>query len=84
MTEIHLTIERLVLDVELGPGDADRVVAAMQAELSRILSQPGRVPDLSSLAVPALRAPDIAPGAGPAALGRDLARSLARSLGGDP
>lgn len=81
--EIRLAIDRLVLDVDLRPGDADRLARAVEVELSRLLARPG-APALADLAVPSLRAPEIDLARDPAALGRAIARALATSLGGAP
>lgn len=80
---VHLTIDRLVLDVPgLAPADVPRLVAALERELAAALA--GRA--LPGGAVDLARAPDLSlqTPIDPTALGRDLARALARTLGGAP
>lgn len=80
-TEIHVVIDRLVVDAD-APTNGERLAGALQRELTRLLVE--QPPAATGRAVPTLCLPDIAPAAGPDALGRELARALARGLGGAP
>ncbi len=85
-SRVHLTIDRLVLDVPgLAPHDVPRLVAALERELGDALAAPDR-PLPPGGAVDLARAPDLSlqTPLDPAALGRDLARALAHTLGGAP
>jgi hypothetical protein len=76
---LRLHIERLVLDgLPLGPGDAERVRAAAQRELARLLASPALSARLrAGGAIPSLPgAPLPATARSPAELGRDVARSV--------
>jgi hypothetical protein len=83
---IRLHVERLVLEGfdDLHARDAPRLREALQAELTRLLSQGGLSPTLASGgAQPALtgRPLERVPGATPDALGVELARSVYGGLG---
>jgi hypothetical protein len=83
---IVLDIERLVLDgVPVTAAEADRVRAAVEGELSRLLGAtplPARL--LAGGAVPSLAAPPLGPLAGriPEALGAGMARAMHSALRG--
>lgn len=91
---VHVHIERLVLDgLTLGPGDAGRVRAAVEAELGRLLADGGVAPELrSGGALPGVTTPSItlgppgAPGGPAGALdsGREIARAVYRGIGSRP
>ncbi len=82
MIKVH--IEQLVLDglpVERSQGPL--VQAAVEAELSRLMSEGGLAPELSSGgAVPSVRA-DVAKSVGgsPAQIGRKVARAIYEGIG---
>ena len=88
--DIEVTIERLVLDgLDLEPGGAGTLAAALQGELSRQLTaaaaqgrqhtgRPAFSPaDAASLALPPVPAPA---GTGPELLGRRIGATLAGGL----
>ncbi len=82
---IRLHVERLVLeDLDLRPGEAPRLRAALQAELTRLLAVGGLDPALMAGGAQPTRASaalDTEVGATPDALGADLARSIYAGLG---
>ena len=82
MIKVH--IERLVLEglpVERSQGP--QVQAAVEAELSRLMSEGGLAPELASGgAVPSVRAESIRfNGGNPAQMGRQIARSVYGGMG---
>jgi hypothetical protein len=82
---INLHIERLVLDgLTVAPGDGARIKAAVEAELSRLLTDGGIAPGLQGgIAVPSLRAGSIQmeSGAKPQQLGAQIAGAVYRGIG---
>ncbi len=82
---IRVHIERLVLDgVNVGAGDAPRVQAAVEAELSRLVSAGGLAPALrASTNLAVLPAGDVhldsAPN--PSRLGTQIAQSVYQGIG---
>jgi hypothetical protein len=82
---INLHIERLVLDgLDIGPGQADRVKAATEAELSRLLSEGGLASSFQvTSAVPNVRADPIQVSSDtkPASLGRRISRAVYGGIG---
>jgi len=81
---IALHIDQLVLDgLELGPGQARLLRAAVEAELSRLLTAGGLAPELAAgAAMPALQAGSIeAAGSEPRALGGQIAQAVYSGLG---
>ncbi len=85
---IHLHIDRLVLDAALLPrgGTASQVRAALEKELAHLLPQGLNAGLLDGLAAPSLAIPDLParPVASATLLGRDVARSLYQSIGSSP
>lgn len=84
MTNIALQIDRLVLDgLELGPGQAGLLRAAVEAELSRLLTAGGLAPELAAgAAMPSLQAGTIAAaGSDPRALGGQIAKAVYSGIG---
>jgi len=83
--KIRLHIERLVLDgLPLERRQAPQVQAALERELSRLLSAEGRGRDWrTDGAVARLKAPAIrlTKGNPPQAIGRDIAKSIHAALG---
>ncbi|MBP1468348.1 hypothetical protein EYB53_021735 [Candidatus Chloroploca sp. M-50] len=81
---IALHIDRLVLDgLELGPGQARLVRAAVEVELTRLLTAGGLAPELAAgAAMPTLEAGTIATaGSEPRALGGQIAQAVYAGLG---
>lgn len=89
--KIHVHIERLILDgLPLGPGGGARVQAAVEAELTRLLSSDslavlaqawpagGAVPDVPAAAI------RLNAGARPAEIGGQIARSVYGGIGRKP
>jgi hypothetical protein len=81
---VAVRIERLVLDgISLGPGDAGRIRASVEAELGRLLADGEISPAFASGAA----VPEVGGGAieldqgGPGALGRRIARAVYRGIG---
>jgi hypothetical protein len=85
--EIHLHIERLILDgLALQPGEERLLSAALQGELTRLLAEGDLAQlGLAGTALPELRAAPIqtGPRPDPAGLGRQIAGSVFGSMGGD-
>jgi hypothetical protein len=92
---VHVHIERLVLDgLTLGPGDAGRVRAEVEAELCRLLTGGGVSSHLvsggalASVAAPAITlGPPGAPAgerSGALESGREIARSIYGGIGPRP
>ena len=83
--DIHLHIERLILDgLPLEHGQGPLVQAAVEAELSRLLTENGLAPGLQTGgAVPGVQARGIqlSPGHSPARLGRQIAGSVYGGIG---
>lgn len=81
---IALHIDRLVLDgLQLGPGQADLVGSAIEAELTRLVAAGGIAPELATgVAMPTLRAGRIEmTGSEPQALGGQIAQAMYTGLG---
>ena len=82
---IDLHIERLVLDgLNVGPGQGALVKAAVEAELSRLLTEGGLAPGLQSgTALPNIRANPmrISGDTNPSSLGQEIARSVYGGIG---
>lgn len=83
--DIHLHIERLVLDsLPIGQAHGPQVQAAVEAELSRLLAEHGLAARLQgggaapSIAVAGIQ---LAPGSSPAQLGRQIAQSVFGGIG---
>jgi hypothetical protein len=82
MIKVH--IERLVLDgLPVTPSQGRQVQAAVEAELSRLMSEGSLAPELASGgAVPSVRAESIRLNGGSAAqMGRQIARSVYGGIG---
>lgn len=83
MSRIELNIDRLVLDgVELSPGDAYRLGAAIERELSDLIAKDGapqRGANEWRVSGPAIT---LAPGGDVQGWGRQIAHSIHRSLPG--
>ncbi len=83
--DIHLHIERLILDgLPIDRAQGAHVRAAVEAELSRLMTAHGLAPDLQTGgAVPSIRADGIqlAPGSSPAQMGRQIAQSVYSGIG---
>ena len=83
--DIHLHIERLILDgLPIEHGQGPHVQAAVEAEMTRLLTENGLAEHLQSGgALPRLNAHAIqlAPGASPAQLGQQIAQSVFGGLG---
>jgi|WetSurMetagenome_2_1015567.scaffolds.fasta_scaffold1597963_2 hypothetical protein len=82
---VELAIDELVLH-GLPPAQRERIAAAVQAELQRLLDEGGLPPALAQGGrLPELRLGDlrVAPGAQPAALGAQIAASIYTSMGGE-
>jgi hypothetical protein len=78
---IHVTIDRLVLR-GVDAGDRPHLVAALQAELGRVLSNPEtRAAWARSGRTPVLRLGNVPFAPGPAG-SRNLARKIAQAIGG--
>ena len=81
---IALHIDRLVLDgLELGPGQAGLLRAAVEAELTRLLTAGGIAPELAAgAAMPTLQAGMIeTAGSEPRALGGQIAQAVYGGIG---
>ena len=81
---INLHIERLILDgLPISRRDGSAVQAAVEAELTRLLSEGGLSPDLlSGAALPSIKANaiNVEKESSPAALGQQIASSLGSAL----
>jgi hypothetical protein len=81
---INLTIERLILDgLNIEPSHGALVKTAVEAELSRLLTQAGLAPGLRSGGVfPRVRAHSIqvSPGDKPTQVGRHIARAIYKGV----
>ena len=83
-TNVELHIGELILR-GLPYGQRDRVAAAVEAELKRLLEEGGLPPSLAGGGtLPQVRVDDLrlAPGARPGAVGEQIAGSIYGSLGG--
>jgi hypothetical protein len=82
---INLQIERLVLEgVALPPGGERALRAALEAELTRLLTAGGVAPGLrSGGAVPSIAVPSISVDGDPARLGRSVAQAVYAGMGGE-
>lgn len=82
---INLHIERLVLDsIEIAPEQRPILQAAVESELSRLLTQRGLSPHLAQgVTVPRLSAPDMqmASTSSPTELGQQIAQSFYGGIG---
>jgi hypothetical protein len=82
---LNIHIERLVLDgLPLERNQGPLVQAAVEAELSRLLSENGLAADLQAgVALPSVNASGIqvAPGNSPAQVGRQIAQSIYGGIG---
>ncbi len=82
---INLHVDRLVLDgLNVGPGGGASIGRAVEAELSRLLSEGGLAPGLrSGGSIPAIRGGSIGIGGDekPSKLGREIARSVYNGIG---
>lgn len=82
---INLHIERLVLDgLEIAPEQRPALQAAVEGELSRLLSERGLSPNLAQgIAVPSLSARDmhISRTSSPTELGQQIAQSVYGGIG---
>jgi len=82
---LDIYIERLIVDgVDLGPGDGERLKAAVEAELSRLLSHGELAQDLKSGgAFPSIRAGSrpVSGEGNPARLGKQIAQSVYQGIG---
>lgn len=81
---INVHIERLVLDgLPLTRSQGPQVQAAVEAELSRLMSEGGLAPELASGgAVPSVRADGIKSiGGSPAQIGRQIAKAVYEGVG---
>jgi len=81
---INLHIERLVLDVNIGPGQGALVKKAVEAELSRLLTEGGLLSDLQGgCAIPNVRANpvQISGDTNPSSLGQEIARAVYGGIG---
>jgi hypothetical protein len=80
---VRLHIERLVVDgVSLGPGGGRRLQAAVEMELTRLLTEGGLGTAVSSAAMPSLSVGAIPLDRNPARLGAGLARTVYDGLKG--
>ncbi len=86
--DIHLHIERLVLDgLPIEHGQGPHVKAAVEAELTRLLTENGLAAELQSGgALPRLNANAIQlpPGGSPAQIGQQIAQSVYGGIGNTP
>jgi hypothetical protein len=86
MMNIDLHIDRLVLEgLPIGAAQGPLVQAAVEAELSRLLTEQGPAARLQSGgALPSLRASPVrlVPGSTPAQVGVQIARSVYGGMGG--
>jgi len=82
---IHLHIERLVLDgLNIGPGQGSQVKAAVEAELSRLLTEGGLAPALQvNGAMQNVRANSIqtSGNTNPSRLGQEISRAVYGGIG---
>lgn len=82
---IRLQIDSLILDgLTVNKAQGPAVKAAVEAELTRLLSEGGLAPELTSrITVPRLRGGNIdaAGKAGPSSLGRQIAGAVYRGIG---
>ena len=82
---INLHIERLILDgVDIAPGQRPLMQAAVEAELTRLLTVGGLSPALTrggALHRVSVNAIQLTSGAGPADLGRQIAGSVYGGIG---
>lgn len=84
--KVHLRIDRLIIDgLPLGPGDAARVQAAVEAELARLVAEGGLGPTpISGGALPHADASApvrVEPGLAPDAVGSRLAAAIHEGIG---
>jgi hypothetical protein len=83
---VELHIERLVLEgIPLGPGHAERVQAAVESELARLLADRGLAPGLAAGgARPSLSGGEMspAPSSDPDGLGTGIAQAVFTGIGG--
>ena len=86
--DIHLHIERLILDgLPITRQQGPQVQAAVEAELTRLLTENGLAPELQSGgALPRLNANTIqlTPGGSPAQIGQQIAQSVYSGMGNSP
>lgn len=74
---VRLHIERLVVDgVDLGPGGGRRLQAAVEAELTRLVTHGGLGQPVLGAAVPSLAVSAIPLDANPSRLGAHVARAV--------
>jgi hypothetical protein len=80
---VRLHIERLVLEgLDVPHGGRAALQAAVEGELGRLIGE-GGLAQLTGVAVPTVRAPQItAPVSDPASLGNAIASSVYRGVGG--
>lgn len=80
---IQVNIDRLVFDgIELPPAQRPELQAALETELSRLLSEGGLSPALLQGAnLPVLHLGDLPPAPGPADLGRHIAQAVYGGIG---
>lgn len=82
---IRVHIERLILDgVELGPGDAPKLQAAVEGELARLVGERGLAPEMSgggALASVRGGAVQLGQADTPARLGRQVASAIHKGIG---
>lgn len=81
--DIHLSIERLVLDgLELTPEGVRQVQAAFEAELTRLLQEGGLPAQWQNGAALPVATAQMSAGHDPAGIGQQAAQGVYNSLGG--